>query len=522
MTAGSSSVATRADRLRSEAQAFVEENAAIRALTTPGIERAALRFLGVGGLDGNGAPLAGSLVDRFHDAGLTHLGEGIALALALAAAGRGTGPQETALAAANGEIDLATEAAFLQHPDRRALADALLGTWRDDAFDRVDANRTATHELEDTLGPPKVPWRLARLAAFRLDDAIAEVRAVVAAGADGVLVRVPRGRELVAGFGEGAAEERLPTDLDPPPAGSQRGLASLRSTLDELAAERGSSLLLATQTEGLAAPEQAVVAAFERVDIVFADPFDDLALGVEPDRAFADHAAAYRLLARSGTLLALGPGPLLVGPELRRGESIETEVRIGRSIAAQAVAAAWAVASGVAHDRVLLQAPFELPASGDDATTLAADLLVRSSLPARHPLALTLPVDAAPDDWRIALPLALLVVPARFVVVSAEEEAFPGATSSAGNAALVGDTFRPLLARDADGSPQLSEAVVSAAGRVIDIAIETLHVVRSERWDALVGSDVLASQGGARYGRAGILPAGGSGAPWLIAAEEGA
>jgi len=518
MTVGSSSLATRAEILATEARALVEENAALRSLTTPGIERAALRFLGVGGLDADGNPLAASLVDRFHDAGLTQVGEGIPLALALAAAGRGTGAQETALAVANGEIDITTEAAFLQHPDRRAVAEALLATWRDDAFARIDANRTASHELDDTLGTPDEPWRMARLGAFALDDAMAETRALVAAGADGIVVRVPRGRELIAGFGEGP-DERLPADLDPPPAGSQRGLAALRGALDELAAERGSSLLLATVTEGLAAPEQALVAAFERIDLVFSDPFDELSLGVEPDRAFADHAAAYLLLARSGTAVAVGPGPVLVGPELRRGESVGTDVRVGRSIAAQAVATAWAAAAGIDDDRIVVRAPFELPAAGSDATTLAAELLVRAGLAS---VALAQPADASAEDWRIGLPLALLVAPARFVVLSAAPGAFADAADSVRTATAVGDGFRPLVARDADGRPTLSGEVAAAAERLLEVAIETVRVARARGWDGLVGSDVLASQEGGRYGRAGILPAGGGRAPWLIAAEEGA
>jgi hypothetical protein len=514
-------LASRAAELRSEAEALAAGLAPLRALTTPGIERAALRFLGINGLDPRGEPLAAALVDRFHDAGLTHLGEGIALALALAAAGRGTGPQETALAAAGGEIDLATEAAFLQHPERRAVAEALLGTWRDDAFARIDANRTARHELDDTLGMPDEPWRMARLGAFRVDEAVEEAHRLLTVGADGLLVRIPRGRELVAGVGEGL-EERLPADLDPAPAGSQRGIAALRTSLDELAAERGTTLLLASATEGLAAPEQAVVAAFERVDVVFADPFDEMALGVEPQRAFADHAAAHRLLVRSGTMLALGPGPLLAGPELRRGESLAADVRIGRSIAAQAVAVAWATGSGVASERLILQAPFELAATPPDPTALAAELLVRRTLHPECAIALVEPADASPAAWRVALPLAVLVASARLVVPAATAEGFAQAADATGAAALLGDALRSILPLGEADGPLVSDDVTAMAVAFADAALATIRTARSEGWDGLLGSDVLAGQGAGRYGRAGILPAGGSGAPWLLAAEEGA
>ena len=163
---------------------------------------------------------------------------------------------------------------------------------------RVDANRTARHEVSDALGVPDEPWLAARVDAFPLDVAIDEARRFASAGADAIIVRVPPGRELLAGAG--GADELRPAEMDPPPAGSQRGLAALRAVLDEMAAERGAYLSLATITEGLAAPEQAVVAGFERVDLVFADPFDEIVLGVDPQRAFVDHAAAARLLSGAG------------------------------------------------------------------------------------------------------------------------------------------------------------------------------------------------------------------------------
>ena len=51
-----------------------------------------------------------------------------------------------------------------------------------------------------------------------------------------------------------------------------------------------------TVTSAFAAPEQAVVAAFERIDLVEADPIRDIVEdNVDPERALADHAFAHRL-----------------------------------------------------------------------------------------------------------------------------------------------------------------------------------------------------------------------------------
>ena len=66
-----------------------------------------------------------------------------------------------------------------------------------------------------------------------------------------------------------------------------------------------------TDAPALAAPDQAVVAAFERIDLVIADPMREIVAGrVDPDRAIADHVFAHRLLARAGTQVLVPAGPL--------------------------------------------------------------------------------------------------------------------------------------------------------------------------------------------------------------------
>ena len=103
--------------------------------------------------------------------------------------------------------------------------------------------------------------------------------------------------------------------------GSQRGLAILRQAADEAAAERRRYVRLASTAPGLAAPEQAVVAAFERIDLVVADPVAEIVDGrIDPDRALADHSFAHRLHRRAGAHVLVGPGPLVVAPDLARGQ----------------------------------------------------------------------------------------------------------------------------------------------------------------------------------------------------------
>ena len=522
MTEGSRpALESRIRDLRDRAAALAAARHAHRAMTTHAIERATLRMLGVQGLDQKGDPLAAAVVERLSSAGPDELGGGVALPLAAAASARGIDVQEAALGVAGGGIDLALEAQFLQHPDRRAAADGLLAAWTAEAFELVDANKTARREVSDALGLPDHPWLCARIGGFPLDLAIAEAREFVAAGADALVVRVPRGRELSVGTGE-SGSERPPAEMDPPPAGSQRGLAQLRGVLDEIAAERGAYLSLATTSDGLAAPEQAVVAAFERIDLVFADPFDEIAMGIDAQRAFTDHAAALRLLARSGTTVVLGPGPPLAGPELARGETLTSVTRIGRSIAAQAMAVAWAEAAGMAPGLVLASAPFEAPFEGisgvndpgGEGALLLAELTVRRVLHQGHGLVVREPWGVGPEAWQLALPLSLLGAgDAHLVVHRGPPGEFRGrADGSRTGAALARVLAQALPGGGRSAPPPLADEVLAVASELATVAIATLELAQREGWESLVATAELTAIGApggepARLGQAGLVPA---------------
>ena len=196
------------------------------------------------------------------------------------------GPQELALEVAAGSVDLGAEAELLADPDRRTIAEVELDRLVRGAFDRIDANREraaraarpagrraaalARHDARGAGGgrcprrserrgrrggrPPAGPGiPVGRELADRLADAGLEV--------EGWRPR-PRSRSLA---GEPDAGEEAPT-------GSQRALAVLRRAVDETASRP--SVLRAPGDRGapLAATKQAVVAAFERIDTVIADP----------------------------------------------------------------------------------------------------------------------------------------------------------------------------------------------------------------------------------------------------------
>jgi hypothetical protein len=330
-----------------------------RASSTSAHERAILRLFGVGGLDRNGVPLAASVVERHVGRVPDRLASGIALPFAVALLEYDAVPQQMALDVASGAVDLAFEAELLEDPERRAAAEAEARRLAGLALERVDANRTARLELLDVLGDAAWPWFGLSLSTPMLEKAPEHAADLAAAGADVVRVRVPAIRELVLRLHDRGLEPGYwhPRDgsaveggEDPAaiPAGSQRALAVLRERVDEAAAEVGRYVRLGMVAPALAAPEEALVAALERIDIVEADPIEEIVSdGIDPDRALADHAFGHRLLRRAGALVLLGPGPLIVAPDLERGIPADPATRAGRAFAMQALAVALARGDGL-------------------------------------------------------------------------------------------------------------------------------------------------------------------------------
>ncbi len=498
-----------------------------RGRASAGTERALLRLFGVEGLDGAGKPLAWSVVERYAGRDPGRLGHGITLPFAIALLEYDVDPQQLALDVAAGVVDLAFEANLLAEPDRRATAEAEAARLLDAAIERIDANRTARTELRSLLGDAEPP----RLGVLLDVGTAAEARragaSVVRAGADVVLVETPSGRELVerlsvaglevvrwqppepavrAGGGRPLEAGREAVDAEPPaPPGSQRGLAALRRTLDEVAAERAAYVRIATSAPAFGAPEQAVVAALERVDLVVADPFREIVDdGVDPDRALADHAFAQRLVRRSGATLVVGPGPLVIGPDLAAGRPSDAAGLVGRAVALLAVSVGLARRAGLAPTDVVVDAVPSWLSEEPDAVQLSlATVAVERALFPGHAFAFRRPRVGAgpfsPAAWP-ALVAGLLPVAGPVDVVLGPE-ADPEA---------IGRTVAGLRAAAAvaDGLPRIEAPTLRGAGaelveRVLEVGAAYLAELRE-------GGPAAIQEGLARVGGNGRRPGGGA------------
>lgn len=401
------------DRLAERADTLAGAwGARARASTTVGQERALLRLFGVTGVDRSGRPLAGAAVDRWLGSTRDGLGGGIALPFAMALLEYDLDPLQLALDVGSGAVDLALEAELLRQPDRRAQAEGEARRLAGVAIDRMDADRVARRELLDLLGDARRPWLGTTLAEPDLDGALDEVAMLAQAGFDLLRVEVPIGRELADRMHDAGLEvpewrpaERTdrpsrgersdqagpsrsgrgpvgPDDAELAPTGSQRALGRLRRVADGVAAERRGYVRLATAIPPLGVPEGAVVAAFERVDLVEADPVAEIVVGgVDPDRSLADHAFARRLHRRADTFVSIGPGPLVVAPDLASGVPSDPATRAGRALALQLLGVALARADGIAANRIVVGAyPGWLADEHDATARVLAEVTIRRRL----------------------------------------------------------------------------------------------------------------------------------------------
>ena len=485
------------DRLADRAETLAGAWAArARASTTVGRERALLRMFGVTGLDAINRPLAWAVVDRYIAGGRGRLAGGIVLPFAMGLVEYDIDPQRLALDVASGAVDLGLEADLLNDPNRRLVAEEEAARLAGAATDRIDANRTARRELLHVLGESARPWLGATIGDLEIAGALMSAGHVVRAGAEVVQIQVPIGRELDerlrdagldAPVWEPGEDLTVPADVELMPTGSQRALAILRRNLDELAAERRHYVRVAVMPPPLGAPESAVVAAFERLDIVQSDPLAEIVGGrVAPDRALADHAFAHGMLARAGVIVALSAGPLVVAPDLARGVPSDPATRAGRALAIQLLSTALARGNGVPPDQLLVGAlPAWLIGEPSPIVQAAGEIALRRALFPDLGLLFEEPSTddrSSTETWAAIVAAVAPAGPTTGVILRRPmPNAAPGLAASRAAAAVTAGLASSFDERVLTG-PGAEHARATATA-----ALATLDRLANEGWDSILG-----------------------------------
>jgi hypothetical protein len=490
------------DRLVARADALAGAwGARARASTTVGQERAILRLFGVTGLDAAGRPLAGAAVDRWLAGESRGLSTGITLPFAMALLEYDLEPQQLALDVASGAIDLGLEGELLRERDRRAIAEIEATRLAAAAIERIDAQRTVRRETIDMLGEASRPWLGVTLREPDVDAALDEVAGLIEAGIDLIRIEVPIGRELADRMTDAGLEVRpwAPRgdagraadreQSEPAPTGSQRALARLRRAVDRAAAKRRAYVRLATSAPALGAPEGAVVAAFERIDLIASDAMAEIvANAVEPDRALSDHAFAHRLASRAGTTILIGPGPLVVAPDLASGVPSNPTTRAGRALALQLLGVTLARGDGLVADAVIVGAlpPWltDEPAPGARAI---AEVAVRRVIFEHHPLGFVEPPTTT--ERSILWPYVEAAAAAHagnVALVLRAADGGPEDAVAASRAARAASLVSADVAAATQPGPLTGVALEHARG-MITAALATLERLADEGWRTIAG-----------------------------------
>jgi hypothetical protein len=231
-------------------------------------------------------------------------------------------------------------------------------------------------------------------------------------------------------------------------------------------------------------PESAVVAGFERIDFAVSDPLAEIVAGhVAPDRALADHAFGQAILARSGVVVVIGPGPLVVAPDLALGVPSDPSTRAGRALALQILAVAIARGNGVPEEQIVIGGltPW-LVGESDVAARALGELALRRALLPKIPLVFDEPRPDGRSAAELWPELVAAVQPAGWTMAIVRR----GPTATTLRMTRVQSTVAADVAA-AYGERSLGEVALGHARATAAIAVRTLEQLADDGWRSVIG-----------------------------------
>jgi beta-lysine 5,6-aminomutase alpha subunit len=283
------------DRCRDLAGTIVAPvEAFIAAHSTVSVERAVLRLLGVDGVTLQEVPLPNAILDGLSPADRAG-GAALAFGKALAETGLEPGALAAEIAAGNLALDR-----FAGTP--AAAARGALRPFVEAGLSRIAAGRDAraARLAEFPQLPPPLLYVIVasgniyedRSAAVAAAEAGAQVIAVIRSTGQSLLDFVPFG-PTTEGFGGTYA--------------TQANFAIVRAALDEVSEKLGRYVMLTNYASGLCMPEIAVMAAFERLDMLLNDSmYGILFRDINMKRTFVDQHFSRMLNAYAGIIINTG------------------------------------------------------------------------------------------------------------------------------------------------------------------------------------------------------------------------
>jgi beta-lysine 5,6-aminomutase alpha subunit len=274
-------------------QAFIDRH------TTVSVERTVLRLLGISGAGTRGAPLANLIVDRLQKAGVLHQGAAYWL-------GR-------ALRASPGKDPLQAIERIAAHPDKLP---PLQGAEEQQLREEMRAEtRSAVRELQARIDDrkqrkarlqvgswPGAPWKYVIVATGNIHDDVEQARAAAQQGADVIAVIRSTAQSLLDYVPHGATTEGFGGTY-----ATQENFRIMREALDAESARLGRYIHLTNSRSGLCMPEIALMAAYERLDMLLNDAmYGILFRDINMQRTFCDQYFSRRICAFAEIVINTG------------------------------------------------------------------------------------------------------------------------------------------------------------------------------------------------------------------------
>ncbi|HMM19506.1 MAG TPA: lysine 5,6-aminomutase subunit alpha [Selenomonadales bacterium] len=267
----------------------------IDAHTTVSVERAALRLLGVDGVDSAGVPLANVVIDVLNQAGL--LGRGALYWVVNAVLQLSLTPQQVAQGVADGAIAIAR----LPVAPEQEIAD-MAGNLAEAALSRIRYRRREREQLIAELGKGSEPMIYVIVATGNVYEDAVQAQAAARQGADIIAVIRTTGQSLLdyvpygpttTGFGGTYA--------------TQANFRILREALDEVGQEIGRYIYLTNYCSGLCMPEIAAMGAVERLDVMLNDSmYGVIFRDINMKRTFVDQYFSRLINGYAGIIINTG------------------------------------------------------------------------------------------------------------------------------------------------------------------------------------------------------------------------
>ncbi|MBN1572170.1 MAG: D-lysine 5,6-aminomutase subunit alpha [Deltaproteobacteria bacterium] len=271
--------------------------------STDSVERSVLRLMGLDGVDRKGTPLANIVVDAVKRAG--RLESGVAGTVADLMAGSGVDIQSLAGGISKGDIKVKGKvkgkvvgAEPLPLKKRREVLRPLV----DAGLRRIKKRVDERSSLKERLPMDSGPLLYVIVATGNIFEDVVQAKSAVEMGADCIAVIRSTAQSLLDYVPYGATTEGFGGTY-----ATQENFRIMREALDDAGERAGRYIYLVNYASGLCMPEIAVMAAFERLDMLLNDSMYGIIFrNINTMRTFVDQHFSRTINTRADIIINTG------------------------------------------------------------------------------------------------------------------------------------------------------------------------------------------------------------------------